>query len=208
LRDDLLQTLTESLARGLARRTSRRGLIGRLGLMLAGSGSIPLLPIARAAGPAAEQAIGSQTIGAEGPAKGYPGVAPQPSLGPEEQGDPASCDYWRYCGTHGPLCACCGGSANACPPGTEMSLMGWIGTCRNPVDGKNYIISYNDCCGKALCGRCWCDRASQNPKNLPPVRPQASADILWCVGTKETYPTCTSANVLGVALDQTAGGSS
>jgi methylamine dehydrogenase light chain len=193
-----LEKATERAARELARHTSRRGFIGRLGLLLVGSGSLPLLPIARTAG-----AEVPAEIKPEGPAKGYPGVAPQPSLGPAEQGDPASCDYWRYCGTHGPLCACCGGSANACPPGTEMSLMGWIGTCHNPADGKNYIISYNDCCGKALCNRCWCDRATDNPNNKPPVRPQASGDVLWCVGTKETYPNCTSANVVGVALDST-----
>jgi methylamine dehydrogenase light chain len=195
-----LEQLAEKLTREVARHTSRRGFIGSLGWLLVGGGSLPLLPVARAAGP--EAPAGAKP---EGPAKGYPGVAPQPSIGPEEQGDPASCDYWRYCGTHGPLCACCGGSANACPPGTEMSLMGWIGTCRNPVDGKNYIISYNDCCGKPLCSRCWCDRATKNPNTRPAVRPQASGDILWCVGTKETFPTCTSANVLGVALDQDPG---
>jgi methylamine dehydrogenase light chain len=192
-----LEKLTERFTRETARHTSRRGFIGRLGILLVGSGGIPLLPVARAAGP---EAI--PEVKPEGPAKGFPGVAPQTSPGPEEKGDPASCDYWRYCGTHGPLCACCGGSANACPPGTEMSYMGWVGTCRNPVDGKNYIISYNDCCGKPLCSRCWCDRATKNPKTRPPVRTQASGEVLWCVGTKETYPTCTSANVLGVALDQ------
>jgi len=193
-----LEVLTEHLTRAVSRRTSRRGFIGRLGALLTGVSSIPLLPVARAAGPTP-----MPDVKPEPPGSGYPGVAPQPSMGPEERGDPASCDYWRYCGTHGPLCACCGGSANACPPGTEMSLMGWIGTCRNPVDGKNYIISYNDCCGKPFCSRCWCDRASKNPKSRPVIRPQESGEILWCIGTKETYPTCTSANVLGVALDQT-----
>lgn len=192
----VLEKWTEHWARETARRTARRSFLGRLGLLMLGGSGIPLLPVARAAG--SEEV---PEVKPEGPQKGYPGVAPQPSMGPEEQGDPASCDYWRYCGTHGPLCACCGGSANACPPGTEMSLMGWIGTCRNPVDGKNYIISYNDCCGKPLCARCFCDRATKNPKNLPPVRPQASGEVLWCVGTKETYPTCTSAIVVGVALD-------
>ena len=192
----ILDKWMEHCARQAARRTSRRGFIGHLGVLLVGSSAIPLLPVARAQGPTLPSPVEP-----EGPQKGYPGVAPQPSVTPQEEGDPASCDYWRYCGTHGPLCACCGGSANACPPGTEMSLMGWIGTCRNPVDGKNYIISYNDCCGKPICGRCWCDRATKNPKNLPPVRPQASGEVLWCVGTKETNPTCTSAIVVGVATD-------
>jgi methylamine dehydrogenase light chain len=189
-----LEDMTEHVTRQMARFTSRRSLIGRLGVLVAGGCGLPLLPVARAADPPPPPKAP--------PSKGYAGVGVQVSVGPEEQGDPASCDYWRYCGTHGPLCACCGGSANACPPGTEMSVMGWVGTCFNPTDGKYYIISYNDCCGKPLCGRCWCDRATDNPKNLPPIRSQSSGDVLWCVGTKETYPTCTSANVLGVALDQ------
>jgi methylamine dehydrogenase light chain len=193
---DTLEKLTEHVARGMARRTSRRSFIGRLGLLLVGS-SLPLLPIARASDPEANSGLKP-----EPPARGYPGVAPQPSLGLAENGDPASCDYWRYCGVGGSLCACCGGSANACPPGVEMSPLGWIGTCRNPLDGKNYIISYNDCCGKPVCGRCMCDRASKNPKNRPPVRPQSSANVLWCRGMQETSYTCSTANVLGVALDQ------
>ena len=45
-----------------------------------------------------------------------------------------------------------------CPPGTDMSPVTWIGTCHNPSDGKDYVISYNDCCGKSSCGRCFCNR--------------------------------------------------
>ena len=40
-----------------------------------------------------------------------------------------------------------------------MSPITWIGTCENPVDGKSYIISYNDCCGKSSCGNCLCMRS-------------------------------------------------
>jgi len=194
----MLETLTEYCARAVSRHTSRRGLIGRLGLVLFGSG-LPLLPVARGAGGGGNDLA---VIKPEAPAKGYEGVTPQPSLSPAESGDPASCDYWRYCGVGGTLCACCGGAANACPPGVSMSPLGWIGTCRNPVDGKHYIISYNDCCGKPVCQRCACDNSAKNPHNRPPVRPQSSADVLWCLGMPESSYTCSTANVLGVALDQ------
>lgn len=191
------EQLTERVTRALARLTSRRSFIGRLGMLVASSGTLPLLPIARAASP-----LPAPEVKPQGPQKGYPGVAPQPSLSAAEQGDPASCDYWRYCGIGGSLCACCGGNANACPPGVDMSPVGWIGTCRNPLNGNHYIISYNDCCGKPHCARCWCDSSSKNPRNRPPIRPQSSDDVLWCMGMKETSYTCSTANVIGVALDQ------
>ena len=185
----LFEQLTEQTARTVARHTSRRGFLGTLGTLLAGGASIPLLPVARAAAEA--QADPDAT---------YPGVSPQASITPEETGDPSRCDYWRYCGIGGPLCACCGGSANACPPGAEMSPLGWIGTCRNPVDNKNYIISYNDCCGKPKCTRCLC--APHNAADKPVVRPQSSSNYRWCLGTKSNSFTCATAVVLGVALDQ------
>ena len=40
----------------------------------------------------------------------------------------------------------------SCPPGTSPSAVSWVGTCHNPLDGKDYLISYNDCCGKTACG--------------------------------------------------------
>lgn len=88
--------LVEQRSRQLAQRSSRRGLLKGLGGLLVGSAAIPLLPVARAS--AAESA------------------SP-----PREEGDPTSCDYWRYCAIDGFLCSCCGGNANTCPPGTEMS---------------------------------------------------------------------------------------
>jgi len=113
--DGLFDKLFEQQTRQLAQRSSRRGMLKTLGGLLVGAGSIPLLPVARAAA-------------AESPGH------------PVEEGDPASCDYWRYCAIDGFLCSCCGGSENTCPPGTEMSPVTWIGTCRNPADGRNYVI--------------------------------------------------------------------
>ena len=91
--------------------------------------------------------------------------------GVPETGDPESCDYWRYCAIDGFLCSCCGGSPNSCPPGTEMSPITWIGTCQNPADGKSYVVSYNDCCGRTTCGQCLCQR---NEGDRPIYRPQLS----------------------------------
>lgn len=190
---NIFEKLSESTTRKVAQRTSRRGFLGALGTLLVGGASIPLLPVARASTQQAKAETSEAT-------NGYPGVSPQKSLSPEEEGDPTSCEYWRYCGTGAPLCACCGGSANACPPGTEMSPLSWIGTCRNPVDNKNYIISYNDCCGKPTCTRCQCGRST--PEDRPVVRPQSSANYLWCLGMKNTSFTCGTATVVGVALDQ------
>ena len=103
-----LDHLAEGLARSVARRTSRRGLLGTLSTLLIGTAGIPLLPVAR---------------GANGKGAGDPttdpnsGQRPPQSTGnPQDPGDPGSCDYWRYCAIDGALCSCCGGSVNGCPP--------------------------------------------------------------------------------------------
>ena len=166
-----LDRWTGAASRALARRTSRRSFVSRLGVWLLGAAASPLLlPVAR------------------GHAESYSG----------EEGDPKQCDYWRYCATNGQLCSCCGGSANACPPGTTMSSMAWIGTCRNPVDGKNYLISYNDCCGKSQCNRCHCSRSESES---PVYRAATANDIHWCSANETTAITCTVAVVLGAAED-------
>lgn len=180
-----IDKLFEDSARAVARRTSRRGALAKLVKLMLGAASIPLLPIARAAGPT------------EG---GYPGVGKQSSGIEGDLGDPTSCDYWRYCAIDGFLCSCCGGSASACPPGTEMSPLTWVGTCLNPVDEKMYVVSYNDCCGKTSCGRCLCNR---NEGDTPTYRPQSNNDTNWCLGTKSSVYTCSTALIIGVALDST-----
>jgi len=172
-----IDRLVEGTARQLARRTSRRSFLTRLGTALVGSATLPLLPVARAADdsrvpPPDDAALTGQV------------------------GDPKSCNYWRHCAIDGFLCACCGGSQNACPPGTEMSPVTWIGTCRHPADGKDYIISYNDCCGQSLCMRCRCTRTEGEK---PVYFTSKNNDLLWCFGTKSRAVHCSVAVVIGVA---------
>ena len=174
--------LTEQTTRNIAHHSSRRSFLGRFGGVLVGAAAtIPLLPVARASTATGESRVPSQSTG-----------------NIQDPGDPTTCDYWRYCAIDGYLCSCCGGSHNTCPPGTEMSPLTWIGTCRNPADGRNYIISYNDCCGKSDCGRCLCNR---NEGDKPIYRPQANNDIDWCLGTTNNIYNCSTAVLIGLATE-------
>jgi len=158
----------ERISRSAARRISRRSFFARAGAFGVVS-ALPLLPVSRAR--AEEQ--------------------------PSESGDPQSCEYWRYCAIDGFLCSCCGGSVSSCPPGTQPSPITWVGTCRNPADGRDYVISYNDCCGKATCGRCLCNR---NETDRPVYEPSGANDINWCVGSQNGIGyNCSTAVVLGAA---------
>jgi methylamine dehydrogenase light chain len=178
-----LDISVEKFARSLARNSSRRGVLGVLGAFMVGQTMSPLLPIARAAGGITPDPSGR-------------GVASQSTGNPQDPGDPTQCEYWRYCGIDGFLCACCGGSQTACPPGTEMSPITWVGTCFNPADQRRYIISYNDCCGVEACGRCLCNR---NETDKPMARPQENNDINWCLGARSRVYNCSTAVILGVA---------
>lgn len=156
--------------RHIAKTTSRRSFLGRFGALLVGVGLIPVLPIAR--------------------------TSAQESGGEAKSIDPNSCEYWRHCAIDGYLCGCCGGSSSQCPPGTEPSPVSWVGTCENPDDGFQYIISYHDCCGKSGCGNCFCNN---NVGELPPYYPPRSNDINWCVGTESNAYHCSTAVIVGVA---------
>jgi len=118
-----LDRLAEKMLRGFASRTSRRNVFSILGGFLAGAATLPLLPVAKG-GEADSVDPNDPNSGAE---------AAQVSGNPQDPGDRTKCDYWRYCAIDGSLCSCYGGSVTSCPPGTEMSPITWIGTCRNPA---------------------------------------------------------------------------
>ena len=181
-----LDSLTENSTRQIAKRTSRRGFLGSLGVLLVGTSTLPLLPIAR--GKAAENPTAAKPKASANSNK------PQA----DNSQDPTSCDYWRHCAIDGYLCGCCGGSQSSCPPGTQQSAVTWVGTCHNPADGRDYVVSYNDCCGKSTCGRCLCNR---NERDTPIYLPFESNDYNWCSGSSEAnIPyNCSTARIVGVA---------
>jgi methylamine dehydrogenase light chain len=179
MRRALVDRLVERGVRQLALRSSRRSFLARLGMLLVGGAAFPLLPVSRT--------LGMERVPAPDDAR---------LAGPA--GNPQSCDYWRHCAIDGFLCACCGGSQNTCPPGTEMSPVTWIGTCRNPGDGKDYVISYNDCCGASLCMRCQCRRTEGE---RPVYYTSKNNDLLWCFGTKSRAVHCSVAVVIGLATE-------
>ena len=72
----------------------------------------------------------------------------------------------------------------------------WIGTCRNPHDGSDYIVSYNDCCGKTTCGRCFCNR---NEREKPLYKLSLNNDINWCMANGNSNYHCSVSVLLGAA---------
>jgi methylamine dehydrogenase light chain len=165
-----LDQLFERSTRSMAQRTSRRSLLASLGQLLTGAALLPLLPVDRA----------SRAHAAE--SKSRPG--------------PEDCQYWKYCAIDGFLCSCCGGTSASCPPGATPSPISWIGTCHNAADGRDYIVSYNDCCGKSTCGTCDCIR---NEGEKPIYRPSRNNDLDWCMANADVNYHCTVSVILGVA---------
>jgi methylamine dehydrogenase light chain len=169
----------ERIARRLARGSSRRSLLAKLGAAVVAAPFFPLLPVARAAAP-------------PGPLTDFERNA--------QNKDPTRCDYWRHCALEGILCGCCGGGVHSCPPGSEPSPTAWVGTCLNPDDGRSYLIAYRDCCGIDMCqptnDGCYCDGED---RNLPVYRPQSSNDIVWCFGNTSMAYHCSTAVLVGLA---------
>ena len=160
-------------SRFVARRTSRRSLLTLIGAALVGAAGVPLLPVARA------------------------GAVKEPGAGATDATqDPMQCEYWRNCALDGFLCTCCGGSITQCPSGTEASKVSWVGTCKNTKDGKDYLVSYNDCCGKTACARCLCNF---NERERPGYRMGVFNDINWCMANTQTMYHCTVSVIVGVS---------
>ena len=191
-----IDKLFEHSSRSLARYTSRRSMLATLGKILTGAALVPLLPVDRSS--RAEAADGGPTTppSATPKAPAKPLQAAQPTSEKKSSDDPLSCDYWKYCAVDGFLCSCCGGTSNSCPPGTAPSPITWIGTCHNPADGRDYIVSYNDCCGKASCGNCECNR---NEREKPMYRPSRNNDLNWCMANADSNYHCSVSVILGVA---------
>ena len=169
---DILGTIdrvSEKLARRSAQAMGRRSALATLGGFIIGGTVLPMLPFDRSGGRAmaAERDTGDET-----------------------------CEYWRYCALDGFLCTCCGGNLHSCPPGAEASKVSWVGTCQHPGDGKSYLISYNDCCGKTACNSCLCN---YNMRERPGYRMGIHNDINWCMANNQNMYHCTVAAVVGEA---------
>ena len=171
---------TQGAVRQAAHRHGRRSVIARLGVAMVGGAALPMLPFDRSGVMGAAQAAGQP----KGKAKADPA------------NDPLKCEYWRYCAFDGFLCTCCGGSLTSCPPGTEASKVSWVGTCLNPKDGRQYLVSYNDCCGKGSCGECLCNN---NERERPGYRLGVHNDINWCMANTQTMYHCTVSALVGTA---------
>lgn len=176
MRMRVLDRVTERAARGLAARLSRRSFLARLGTLVVVAPAFPLLPVDRVS---AQAAKGGTDFGDHAQAQ-----------------DASQCNYWRYCAIDGFLCTCCGGGVHTCPAGSTPSPTSWLGTCLHPKDGKQYLISYRDCCGPGPCGQCSC---RSTDRETPMYRPQSNSDITWCIGAGSMEYHCSTAALVGLA---------
>lgn len=169
-----IDSLTEMSTRKVAHRATRRGMLVSVSKCLIASAFVlPVLPFDRSTAHAS------------------------PHGGSKKKGSPTEtdCDYWRYCSVDGFLCSCCGGSMTTCPPGTTPSAVSWVGTCRNPADGRDYLVSYNDCCGRTTCGRCMCNT---NTRERPGYRMGVHNDVNWCMANGSSLYHCTVSIIVGI----------
>lgn len=177
-----MDKFVESITRTIAQRTSRRSFLARLGKLILGAAAIPLLPVDRVARNAnAAPNAGPNATDEKKPAKNV--------------NDDLTCDYWKYCAIDGFLCTCCGGDSHDCPPGATPSPTSWVGTCHNPGDQRDYIVSYRDCCGKGACGKCLCGNTEGE---MPIYRAQLDSDLIWCFGAPTMVYHCSTAEIVGV----------
>lgn len=163
----------EMMARKVAQHSGRRSFLAKAGAIMLGSALLPVLPFDRTFGLA--HADEEETA---------------------DPNDPHSCDYWRYCAINGVLCNECGSTLTSCPPGAEASKVSWVGTCHNPNDGKDYLVSYNDCCGKALCNGTAC---LTSERERPGYRMGLYSDINWCMANTSQGYHCTVAVLVSIA---------
>lgn len=169
----LVDRTGEAGARLAARRYGRRSFLAKAGTLIVGGTFLPMLPFDRSSG---------QAEAAEGPA-----------------GAPAEtdCTYWRYCALDGNLCNTSGGTTTSCPPGASASKVSWIGTCKNPEDQKDYLVSYNDCCGKSdIKASTFCFHSE---RERPGYRMGLHNDINWCMANDEKGYHCTVSVLVGLA---------
>lgn len=166
----------ERQARKDASSHGRRSFLSKIGTALIGTAVVPMLPFDR---------FNEARAG---------------SMKTRQDVDQNACDYWRYCALDGQLCSCCGGGPSICPPGTEASKVSWIGTCENPTDKRHYLVSYNDCCGKAPCDECDCNN---HERDMPGYRMGRNSGVHWCMANNSARAQCTVAVIVGLA-DQPA----
>lgn len=172
---DWFDRFFEQGTRSVAQRSSRRGFIVGAGKILVASAfTLPVLPFDRTSAHAA----------------GHGGAEAK-----KKEPTDTDCDYWRYCSVDGFLCTCCGGSITTCPPGTTPSAVSWVGTCRNPADGRDYLVSYNDCCGRTTCGKCMCNT---NLREKPGYRMGVHNDVNWCMANGSSLYHCTVSVIVGL----------
>lgn len=163
----------EAGVRQTAQRHGRRSFLAKAGMAVVGTMALPLLPFDRSLG----------------------GLAMAANAGDSD--DKNSCEYWRHCALDGNLCSTSGGTLTSCPPGSEASKVAWVGTCRNPNDDKDYLVSYNDCCGRAqVASATFCFRSE---RERPGYRMGLHNDINWCMANTNKGYHCTVSVVVGMA---------
>ncbi|KQT42046.1 amine dehydrogenase [Aureimonas sp. Leaf454] len=172
---DRLMRLMDRAAEAGSRRTAcqhgRRSFLAKAGAALVGGTLLPMLPFDRSG-----RAEAAETVN-----------------GIEE----TDCAYWRYCALDGQLCNTSGGTTTSCPPGSSASKVAWVGTCRNPDDAKDYLVSYNDCCGKAdVSASTFCFTSE---RERPGYRMGLYNDINWCMANDDKGYHCTVAVLVGLA---------